>query len=75
MFMKTNFTQQNFRTDIHTLVENTPGWSVTRLARKSEVDQASLSRFCKGKSGLSGANIEKLWPFIYGDQKPNQPEN
>ncbi|TIH12769.1 XRE family transcriptional regulator [Marinifilum sp. JC120] len=73
--MKTNFTQQNFRTDIHKLVGNAPGWSVTKLAKKSGVDQASLSRFCKGSSGLSGANIEKLWPFVYGDQQPNNQKN
>lgn len=71
--MKNKFTQQQLRIDIESLTQEV-GWSITRLARKSGVDQASLSRFCNGTSGLSGGNIEKLWPYIYGARRPEPPE-
>lgn len=34
------------------------------------VQQASLSRFLSGGSGLSGDAILRLWPFVYGNAGP-----
>lgn len=68
--MKDTFTQENLRREIEELATR-PGWSIAKLARESGVEQASLSRFCKGdQRSLNGANIEKVWPFIYGDKRP-----
>jgi hypothetical protein len=67
--MKNNFSIKSFRQAVREAAA-TPSWTVTRLAKESGVDQASLWRFCDGSSGLSGINIEKLWPFIYGDKRP-----
>lgn len=68
--MKSNFTQIQLRKDIEALVDSIQGFTRTDLARLSGVDQASLSRFCAGKHGLSGAYIEKLWPYLYGNKRP-----
>jgi len=71
--MKTSFTQKGLREDIAVLVGDVRSLTITSLARLSDIDPASLSRFCAGKRGLSGANIEKLWPYLYGDKRP-KPE-
>lgn len=72
--MKSNFTQNQLRKDIKDLVDSIPEFTRTDLARLSGVDQASLSRFCAGKHGLSGVYIERLWPYLYGEKRP-RPEH
>lgn len=36
------------------------------------VQQAALSRFIHGKSGLSFNSVVILWPFVYGASFPNR---
>lgn len=41
--------------------------SQQKISRLSGLDQASLSRFLRGETGISGKNVFALWPFVYGD--------
>jgi DNA-binding Xre family transcriptional regulator len=46
--------------------------SINKLATRAGIDWAVLKRFAgKGsKAGISFATFEKLWPFLYGDHRP-----
>lgn len=44
------------------------------LARTYGLQQAVLSRFAAGKSGLSFDSVVKLWPFVYGTPFPHVAE-
>ena len=69
------FSMDRLRRDILAF-GNLPGWSITRLARESDVEQGSLSRFVNDKlKSLNGETIEKLWPFLYGDRRPAPAEH
>ena len=63
----------NIKSDIKKVLAES-GMSVTELARLSDVNQSILSRFVNGKQkGLHSDTLEKLWPFIYGDKRPDNP--
>ena len=63
MFMKP---QEKFRLDL--LARFVTAKAVPlHVAKKYGVEQASLSRFMRGKAGLSFDNIVALWPFVYGE--------
>ena len=55
---------QKFREDLRKRLSET-GKSQLRLSIDLELEQASISRFLSGKSGLSGEAILKLWAFVY----------
>ena len=40
------------------------------LVREYGVQQAALSRFMRGKNGLSLESVIALWPFVYGKAFP-----
>lgn len=42
------------------------GMSQYQISARYGVQQAAISRFSAGKSGLSFESAAKLWPFIYG---------
>lgn len=44
------------------------GVSINDLAKRTGAQQASLSKFMRGKGTITVATLEKLWPFLYGDQ-------
>jgi lambda repressor-like predicted transcriptional regulator len=67
----TDFTLEGLRGEVRAICR-VKGWSMTRLARASGVDQASLSRFLSGSAGLKGDSIEKLWPFVFGECRPRE---
>ncbi len=46
------------------------GNSLTALAKKSGVPQSSLWKFMSGGS-IYLTTLEKLWPFIYGNESEN----
>ena len=39
------------------------------------IQQAALSRFAAGRSGLSFESVVKLWPFVYGCEFPPASHN
>ena len=45
------------------------------LATASGVDQASISRFCREENpeGMSGENVLRLYPFVYGSSQRSSP--
>ncbi|WP_424450080.1 helix-turn-helix domain-containing protein [Pseudodesulfovibrio tunisiensis] len=48
------------------------GWSQTNLARASQVPQSTISKILNGASkGIHSSTLEKLWPYLYGDQRPH----
>lgn len=58
------------RTDIQVFLENR-GIRLARLASNAGVDAGSLWRFVKGhQRNLTTDNLFRLWPFIYGKQRP-----
>lgn len=58
------------RTDIQILLKNR-GMTLARLASKAEVDNGSLWRFVNGQQdNLTTENLFRLWPFLYGKQRP-----
>jgi transcriptional regulator with XRE-family HTH domain len=58
------FSEDRLRCDIRA-----SGLSQLELARRSGVNQGSISRFLAGKS-LHSKNLEKLWPILYGPDSP-----
>lgn len=51
---------------------NSLGWSVNKFSKVTGVPQATLSRFISNDNTiwLSYPNVEKIWPYIYGEQRP-----
>lgn len=65
------FTLKKFREDLRDATL-TPGSNRHAIAKKAGVDWASIERFLTNeRKALSGKTIEKLWPFVYGEQKSN----
>ena len=64
---------QIFRHDFNRRVQQ-EGCSINALAAKYELEQAALSRFAKGKQGLSASSAFKLFPFVYPDGNPLPPD-
>lgn len=44
------------------------GVPVVEIARQTGAQQSCLSNFMRGKASLSLRTVEKLWPFLYGEQ-------
>lgn len=63
---------ETFRTDLRAYMEAT-GTNTHRLSLMAKIDFGSLYRFLKGKASLNGANILKLYPFIYKTPEKNFP--
>ena len=58
------------RDDIRACLTNR-GISIHRLAQESGVDAAALWRFINNKKpNLTTDSLFRLWPYIYGEQKP-----
>ncbi|WP_164561478.1 helix-turn-helix domain-containing protein [Nitratidesulfovibrio vulgaris] len=49
------------------------GLTQTAVAKASGVEQASLSRFLRGETGLSGDSVFKLLQLVYGTAFPPSP--
>lgn len=66
------FTEELFRNDVRGFLESS-GWSKNKLSSLAGVDWKVINRFTEEGSsvGLNSETIEKLWPFIYGDKRPN----
>lgn len=63
-------TKSDFRKDI-LLVLKARDLTIYRLARETNVDQASLWRFVNNEGGnLTTDSFFNLWDLIYGDQRP-----
>ncbi|MBI9080858.1 MAG: helix-turn-helix domain-containing protein [Pseudodesulfovibrio sp.] len=60
------------RSDLKKMLFDT-GWSQTHLAKRSDVSQSAISKLLSGKAVRSDT-LEKLWPFIYGDQRPTKSQ-
>lgn len=47
------------------------GWSPYRLAKEAGIKVEIITRVQKGtRKGLHSSTLEKLWPFLYGDKRP-----
>lgn len=58
------------KTDIKHMLDET-GLNLSDLGRLSGVNQSILSRFINGhQAGLNSKTLEKLWPYVYGDKRP-----
>lgn len=55
---------ERFRTDFLARMKST-GIRQVRIGELYAVQQGTLSRFIKGKTGISFDNVLKLWPFVY----------
>ena len=53
--------------------QQSSGQKQRQISIQYGVQQATLSRFIAGDSGLSFGNICKLWPFVYGCDFPSIP--
>ena len=60
---------ERFRKDFLARMDST-GMKQTRICELYAVQQGSLSRFIKGKTGLSFEYVLKLWPFVYQAEFP-----
>ena len=60
---------EKFRTDFLARLAST-GVTQRQLEGQSGVQQAAISRFAAGLSGLSFESVVKLWPFVYGSDFP-----
>ena len=59
-----------FRTDFKKALEAS-GKSVFAVARERNVQQASLSRFLAGRTGLNAETLLALYPFVYPGGRPS----
>lgn len=60
----------NIKHDLETFLDET-GWDIPKLVIASGANKDSLYRLINGsRQGLSYKTLQKLWPFIYGDQRP-----
>lgn len=55
-----------FRKDLLTAMSR-KGIKQIALAAMSGVSQPNLSKFLRGKKGISGDDLLALWPFAYGE--------
>lgn len=62
---------EHFRRDFLERVSATQS-SQAALVDAYGIQQAALSRFIHGKSGLSFNSVVILWPFVYGAPFPNR---
>ena len=46
------------------------GVSINDIAKRSGAQQASLSKFVRGKATITVSTLEKLWPILY----PSEPQ-
>jgi DNA-binding Xre family transcriptional regulator len=61
----------NIKADLKNVLAES-GWSASRLAAAAGVSAPVVTRFLSGaRAGLHSSTLEKLWPFIYGDKRPN----
>lgn len=48
------------------------GWNVPRLVAETGVNKDSIYRLLnESRKGLGCKSLEKLWPYLYGDKRPN----
>lgn len=60
----------NLRQDLKLLV-GLENWSPSRLSKESGVRVNIITRFIKGeRKEMRSGTLEKLWPFLYGPQRP-----
>lgn len=61
----------NLAHDLTTFFQES-GWSACRLAREAGIKSVqAITRVQKGeRQGMHSKNLEKLWPFLYGDKRP-----
>lgn len=59
------FSIEKVRADVRDEISK-PGMSILKLSKSAKLPWGVLSRFLAG-GGLSGATLEKLWPFLYGE--------
>ena len=57
------------RADARTVLQ-ARGLSVKQMADQSGMDYGSLWRFLNQGTNLNTDSLSKLWPVIYGDQRP-----
>ena len=63
---------QKFRTDLLARMQAT-GESQSSVSSIYGVQQASLSRFLSGSTGLNGDAVLRLYHFVYGEDRPPTP--
>lgn len=64
----------NIKTDIEQFLRDT-GWNAHRLAQESEVAAPIITRLLSGeRKGVHSKTLERLWPFLYGDKRPEATE-
>lgn len=63
---------QKFRTDLLARMQAT-GESQSSVSSIYGVQQASLSRFLSGSTGLNGDAVLRLYHFVYGENQPTAP--
>ena len=62
--------KQTLRNDIRKFLEGR-GISLHRLAQESGVDSSALWRFVNiDKTNLNTDSLFRLWPILYGEQRP-----
>ena len=64
-------TDMNLAQDLTSFFNDT-GWSACRLAREAGIKSVqAITRVQKGeRQGMHTKNLEKLWPYLYGDRRP-----
>ena len=63
-----------FRTDFKKALEAS-GKSVFAVAQERNVQQASLSRFLAGRTGLNAETLLALYPFVYPGGHPSMDDS
>jgi hypothetical protein len=54
---------------------NLSGWNPNRLAKEARVSKDVIYRLVRGeRKGMNSRTLEKLWPFLYGDQTEQRKE-
>lgn len=62
---------QKFRIDLLARMQAT-GESQSSVSSIYGVQQASLSRFLSGSTGLNGDAVLRLYHFVYGEDRPTE---
>ena len=67
-----------FRQDLRSAMDK-KGITQKDLSAMMSITQPNISKFLRGLKGISGKDMLLLWPFVYGDDRPQlaqfQPED
>lgn len=61
---------QTFREDVRAVVSKV---GQSELSRLSGVGQCNISKFLNMDREMKLSNVLRIWPFVYGDLRPQSP--